>query len=172
MARSARCLPPHSPSPPSSLRLPHFHSLPDHRPPKRTNTQVHLSYLPLAHIFETVIIQTAIFGGAAIGFYQGDTLKILEDLSELRPTFFISVPRLYNRIYDKILGGLAEKSAIAKVRPKALLAAPPPQLCAPRPLAVVTRSCRFRRRSLRAACARRSRSSSRAAATRTRSGTS
>ena len=42
--------------------------------------EVHLSYLPLAHIFETVIIQSAVYVAAAIGFYQGDTLKILEDL--------------------------------------------------------------------------------------------
>lgn len=76
--------------------------------------EIHLSYLPLAHIYETVIMHTAIYGGAAIGFFQGDTLKILEDLCELRPTIFVSVPRLYNRIYDKILAGLETKSAIAK----------------------------------------------------------
>jgi len=76
--------------------------------------EVHLSYLPLAHIYETVIMHTAIYGGAAIGFYQGDTLKILDDLGELRPTIFVSVPRLYNRIYDKILAGVAAKSAVAK----------------------------------------------------------
>ena len=32
--------------------------------------EVHLSYLPLAHIYESVTINTAIYASAAIGFYQ------------------------------------------------------------------------------------------------------
>ncbi|EOD05406.1 long-chain-fatty-acid-CoA ligase [Emiliania huxleyi CCMP1516] len=71
---------------------------------------VHISYLPLAHIFETVVMNFCLFRGAAVGFYQGDTLKIVDDLQALRPTIFVSVPRLYNRIHDKIAkGGLAGK---------------------------------------------------------------
>lgn len=34
------------------------------------------------------------------GFYNGDTLKIKEDLVLLKPTFFPSVPRLFNKFYD------------------------------------------------------------------------
>ena len=45
--------------------------------------------------------------GASIGFYQGDPLKLLDDLATLRPTIFISVPRIYNRVYDKIMAGVA-----------------------------------------------------------------
>jgi long-chain acyl-CoA synthetase len=50
--------------------------------------------------------------GAQIGFFQGDTLKLMEDIKELRPTVFVSVPRLYNRIYDRVLGGAAEAGGI------------------------------------------------------------
>ena len=32
--------------------------------------EVHLSYLPLAHIFETVVMNLCLYYGAAIGFYQ------------------------------------------------------------------------------------------------------
>ena len=42
--------------------------------------EVHLSYLPLAHIFETVVMNSMLSLGGAVGFYQGDTLKILDDL--------------------------------------------------------------------------------------------
>ena len=63
----------------------------------RAPQELHISYLPLAHVFETVVINYCIFCGAAIGFYQGNTLKILEDLQALRPTIFVSVPRLYTR---------------------------------------------------------------------------
>ena len=75
----------------------------------------HLSYLPLAHIFETININTAMYAGCAVGFYQGDPLKILEDLTALRPTFFVSVPRLYNRIYDKINTDVAAASTVKRL---------------------------------------------------------
>lgn len=77
--------------------------------------EVHLSYLPLPHIFERMVQVSIVRSGARIGFYQGDTLKIIEDLQALRPTVFPSVPRLLNRIYDKLqaqikeAGGLKEK---------------------------------------------------------------
>lgn len=73
---------------------------------------IHLSYLPLAHSFEQLVENALWMEGAAIGFYQGDTLKILEDIKALRPTIFPSVPRLFNRIYDKIMGGVREAGGL------------------------------------------------------------
>jgi long-chain acyl-CoA synthetase len=69
-----------------------------------TASDVHLSYLPLAHIFERLVQAAWWMCGGSIGFYQGDTLKLTDDLKALRPTVFPSVPRLYNKIYDKITG--------------------------------------------------------------------
>jgi long-chain acyl-CoA synthetase len=40
--------------------------------------------------------------GAQIGFFQGDVKKLVGDIQELKPTIFVSVPRLLNRIYDKV----------------------------------------------------------------------
>ncbi|CAG8503813.1 3668_t:CDS:2 [Racocetra fulgida] len=74
---------------------------------------VHISYLPLSHVYEKVIEITFIYAGAAIGFYQGDTLKLLDDIAELKPTVFFSVPRLLNRIYDKLFASVKEKSRVA-----------------------------------------------------------
>eukprot|EP00743_Colponemidia_sp_Colp-15_P005852 GILK01006290.1.p1 GENE.GILK01006290.1~~GILK01006290.1.p1 ORF type:complete len:687 (+),score=122.15 GILK01006290.1:37-2061(+) len=65
-------------------------------------SDVHISYLPLAHMFERMVTVSCIFGGTAIGFYNGNALKLLDDLTVLRPTFFPSVPRLFNRIYERI----------------------------------------------------------------------
>ena len=76
--------------------------------------EVHLSYLPLAHIFERVIMALLVKVGASVGFFQGDTLKILDDVAALRPTVFVSVPRLYNRIYDKVLAGVKAKGSISQ----------------------------------------------------------
>lgn len=80
-----------------------------------TKDDVHLSYLPLPHVFERGVQVSLLNAGARIGFYQGDTLKILEDLTALRPTVFPSVPRLLNRIHDRLraqvkeTGGFKEK---------------------------------------------------------------
>lgn len=66
------------------------------------DTDIIISYLPLAHSFEKCLFSTSMLSGMAIGYYGGDALKLLDDLQELKPTIFPSVPRLFNRIYDKI----------------------------------------------------------------------
>lgn len=73
----------------------------------------HVSYLPLAHVFERLCQAVMISGAARIGYYQGDTLKLLDDVAVLHPTIFASVPRLFNRIYDKVLAGVKAKGGIA-----------------------------------------------------------
>ena len=75
-------------------------------------SNVHISYLPLAHSFEKALFCVAISNGCSMGFYSGDPQKLLDDMQVLQPTVFISVPRLYSRIYDKITQGVSEKSAV------------------------------------------------------------
>ena len=70
-------------------------------------SDVHLSYLPLAHMFERLVIALIFTNGASIGFFQGDVRKIIDDIKALRPTIFPSVPRLFCRIYDRVVGGAA-----------------------------------------------------------------
>uniref|UniRef100_A0A7N6C5J2 Long-chain-fatty-acid--CoA ligase n=1 Tax=Anabas testudineus TaxID=64144 RepID=A0A7N6C5J2_ANATE len=67
---------------------------------------VSISYLPLAHMFERMIQVTMFCHGARVGFYQGDISLLMDDIKTLKPTFFPVVPRLLNRIYDKILGSV------------------------------------------------------------------
>ncbi|KAK9364242.1 eukaryotic long-chain fatty acid CoA synthetase (LC-FACS) [Lipomyces starkeyi] len=77
-----------------------------------------LSYLPLAHIYERATIGVALAAGAGIAFYRGNILQILEDLLEVRPTAFTSVPRLLNRfesaIKDKTVNATGWRSHIAR----------------------------------------------------------
>lgn len=68
---------------------------------------VTISYLPLAHMFERMIQVSMFCHGARVGFYQGDIQLLMDDIKTLKPTFFPVVPRLLNRIYDKILGSVA-----------------------------------------------------------------
>uniref|UniRef100_A0A8B9KCJ8 Arachidonate--CoA ligase n=1 Tax=Astyanax mexicanus TaxID=7994 RepID=A0A8B9KCJ8_ASTMX len=44
--------------------------------------------------------------GARVGFYQGDISLLMDDIKTLKPTFFPVVPRLLNRIYDKIMSSV------------------------------------------------------------------
>jgi len=61
---------------------------------------VHLSYLPMAHIFERVWIQMSLPRGMGIGFFGGDPQKLTEDMQVLKPSYLISVPRIYNKFYE------------------------------------------------------------------------
>ena len=38
---------------------------------------------------------------------------MLDDIAELKPTVFCSVPRLFNRIYDKVLAGVKAKGGVS-----------------------------------------------------------
>eukprot|EP00002_Diphylleia_rotans_P018761 TRINITY_DN362_c0_g3_i3.p1 TRINITY_DN362_c0_g3~~TRINITY_DN362_c0_g3_i3.p1 ORF type:complete len:674 (-),score=143.08 TRINITY_DN362_c0_g3_i3:332-2353(-) len=69
---------------------------------------IHISYLPASHVFERLMQATMLGHGCAIGFYQGDVIKLMDDIAVLRPTIFPSVPRLLNRLYDKISGAIRE----------------------------------------------------------------
>uniref|UniRef100_A0A8C9U6F3 Arachidonate--CoA ligase n=1 Tax=Scleropages formosus TaxID=113540 RepID=A0A8C9U6F3_SCLFO len=54
-----------------------------------------------------LVLQVSMFcHGARVGFYQGDISLLMDDIKTLRPTFFPVVPRLLNRIYDKIMGSV------------------------------------------------------------------
>ncbi|TVU50843.1 hypothetical protein EJB05_02234 [Eragrostis curvula] len=70
-------------------------------------TDVYISYLPLAHIYERANQIALLHCGVAIGFYQGDNLKLMDDLAALRPTVFASVPRITNAVKES--GGLKER---------------------------------------------------------------
>lgn len=62
----------------------------------------HLSYLPLAHIFERIVMAQIYMAGASIAFFRGDPLLLIEDLQACRPTTFPAAPRVLNKIYDKV----------------------------------------------------------------------
>jgi long-chain acyl-CoA synthetase len=61
-----------------------------------------ISYLPLSHCFERYMMVLCMSTSICYGFYQGDVLKLREDLAILKPTIMVSVPRLMNRFADMI----------------------------------------------------------------------
>ncbi|KAJ2740934.1 medium-chain fatty acid-CoA ligase faa2 [Coemansia sp. BCRC 34301] len=71
------------------------HSIPVFKP-------VYMSFLPMAHCYERIIIYTGLLGGGSVGFFSGNVLNIADDAKALRPHVMAGVPRLFNRIYDRI----------------------------------------------------------------------
>jgi long-chain acyl-CoA synthetase len=69
-------------------------------------TDVYISYLPLAHVFDRLGVHSLLSRGGKIGFFGGNVHKITDDLMLLRPTVFPSVPRLLNKVYEKVLAGV------------------------------------------------------------------
>ncbi|VAH62235.1 unnamed protein product [Triticum turgidum subsp. durum] len=60
-------------------------------------TDVYMSYLPLAHIFDRVVEELFMFHGASIGFWRGDVKLLVEDIGTLKPTILCAVPRVLDR---------------------------------------------------------------------------
>uniref|UniRef100_A0AC11BRE2 Acyl-CoA synthetase long chain family member 1 n=1 Tax=Ovis aries TaxID=9940 RepID=A0AC11BRE2_SHEEP len=69
-----------------------------------TSDDTLISFLPLAHMFERVVECVMLCHGAKIGFFQGDIRLLMDDLKALQPTIFPVVPRLLNRMFDRIFG--------------------------------------------------------------------
>jgi long-chain acyl-CoA synthetase len=56
-------------------------------------------YLPLAHAFALLVQLLCIDGRGTIAYWTGQTSKIVPELQELHPTWFPSVPRIFEKIY-------------------------------------------------------------------------
>jgi len=61
-----------------------------------------LLFLPLAHVFARLAVHFCMGSGVAIAFAE-DVTRIGENLKEIRPHFIASVPRVYEKIYDRIV---------------------------------------------------------------------
>jgi long-chain acyl-CoA synthetase len=73
-----------------------------------------LSFLPLAHSLErTVGYYCPIFLGHKVAFAES-TEKILENFREIRPTFLVSVPRIYEKVHSGIKAKVAGAPPVKK----------------------------------------------------------
>jgi len=61
-------------------------------------------------VFDRLGVHTMLSAGAAVGFFGGSIPEITKDLQILKPTVFVSVPRLLNKVYEKVLAAVEEKS--------------------------------------------------------------
>ena len=56
-------------------------------------------YLPLAHVFALTVQLASFDVGTGIVYWGGDTLQIIAELMQISPTYFPSVPRIFEKLY-------------------------------------------------------------------------
>jgi long-chain acyl-CoA synthetase len=72
-----------------------------------------LSFLPICHIFERMILYLYQYYGVSV--YFGESIdKISDNLKEVKPTVITAVPRLLEKVYDKIYAKGTELTGIKK----------------------------------------------------------
>ena len=71
-----------------------------------------LSFLPLSHVFERMVGHfTANYVGATIA-YAESIEKVVDNLQEVRPTVMASVPRLFEKMYARVLSNVEAASPL------------------------------------------------------------
>jgi long-chain acyl-CoA synthetase len=77
------------------------------------HTDTVLSFLPLSHVLERMTTFSFLYKGASIAYAESiDT--VAENLVEVRPTIMISVPRLFDKIYARVMDNVLAESMLKR----------------------------------------------------------
>lgn len=76
-----------------------------------SDTDSTLSFLPLSHVFQRTVDYVFFNVGCTIA-YARDMTTVAEDLRIVRPTVAVSVPRLYERVYNAVTGATGVKGLL------------------------------------------------------------
>jgi long-chain acyl-CoA synthetase len=72
------------------------------------------AWLPFAHIFGRLIIFYSAYNAVAVA-YAESLVKIIENIKDIRPTLFPSVPRIYEKAYERIRASVSSSPLKAKI---------------------------------------------------------
>ncbi|MES3630096.1 MAG: long-chain fatty acid--CoA ligase [Longimonas sp.] len=76
------------------------------------STDHHLSFLPLCHAFERTAGYTAVLAAGAKISYAESIEALTQNLTEVKPTVLISVPRVFEKVYSRVREKAEQGSAI------------------------------------------------------------
>jgi long-chain acyl-CoA synthetase len=78
------------------------------------NTTTYL-FLPLAHSFALLIQLLSFDLGGNIAYWERDPLKIIPNLAEVKPDYFPSVPRIFEKIYTAATSEVEKSGGLKKL---------------------------------------------------------
>lgn len=81
---------------------------PNFNPEDRT-----VSHLPWAHCYGLGELHTFTGVGGSLGFLESPA-TIVEDMAKIKPTFLISVPKIFNKVYDTIVTRVNDAGGVKK----------------------------------------------------------
>ena len=81
--------------------------------PLNYGTDIALSFLPICHVFERMILYLYQYCGVSIYFAESIE-KLSENAQDIKPNVMTAVPRLYEKIYDKIYAKGTDLKGIKK----------------------------------------------------------
>ena len=84
-----------------------------HRADATRGREVTYLFLPLAHAFALLIQLLSFDGGGTLAYWGGDPKAIVAELQEVQPSYFPSVPRIFEKIYA-LATDMIEKSSDAE----------------------------------------------------------
>jgi len=73
-----------------------------------------LSFLPLAHIFERMVVSYYIASGISI-YFVNDVNNLGNIIKEIKPTLMTVVPRVLEKVYKKMRSGVDENGFVKKI---------------------------------------------------------
>jgi long-chain acyl-CoA synthetase len=71
-------------------------------------------FLPLAHVFARLTIYSSLRANLSVAFAQS-MQTVAEDIKEIRPHFFASAPRIYEKIHEKITSTADDAGGLKKM---------------------------------------------------------
>lgn len=73
-----------------------------------------LSYLPLCHIYERMLVYLYQYLGISV-YYAGSPATVGDNLREIKPEIFSTVPRLLEKVYERIINSGRKLTGIKKM---------------------------------------------------------
>jgi long-chain acyl-CoA synthetase len=76
-------------------------------------TDTVLSFLPLSHVLERMVTFTYIYKGCSIA-YAENAETVAQNLLEVRPQIMVSVPRVFEKIYSRVMDTVLSSSSLKR----------------------------------------------------------
>ncbi len=78
-----------------------------------SSEHVQYLFLPMAHVFAKVLEACWFRAGHVMAFWEGDMKKIVDNLGEVRPTNMCAVPRIFEKVYAKVVADVDATPGVA-----------------------------------------------------------